>query len=276
VLDDLLARLAARITVLGRQVAESEVMRFPPVISRRTAERCGYLHSFPQLLGSVHTFLGDHQQHAQLLEQVERGADWGSHQTLSDVVLTPAACYAVYPRASGTLPDGGRWVDVESWCFRHEPTRALERMQSFRMREFVRLADPTATLAWRDEWLERGLTFLRQLGLSPALAPANDPFFGPGARFMAASQRTQDLKFELLVPVASAPSVAVVSCNYHVEHFGAAFAIRTPDGAVAHTACVGFGMERLALALLSAHGPDPDAWPAEVGQALWPSTDRHD
>jgi hypothetical protein len=49
---------------------------------------------------------------------------------------------------------------------------------------------------------------------------------------------------------------AVMSCNYHLEHFGEAFDIRTDDGAVAHTACVGFGLERMALALGSDAGSE--------------------
>jgi seryl-tRNA synthetase len=268
VLDDLIDRLETRITSLGRTEG-TEVMRFPPVVDRRTAERCGYLHSFPQLLGTVHTFRGDQRQHARLLEEVEAGANWGHHQTLSDLVLTPAACYAVYPRVAGVLPATGRRIDVESWCFRHEPSLAPERMRAFRMREFVRAGEPAAVLAWRDGWLERGQTFLRALGLAPVLAPANDPFFGAGARFMAARQRAQDLKFELLAPAGGDRPAAVMSCNYHLDHFGEAFGIRAAGGGVAHTACVGFGLERLALALLLAHGAAVARWPAPVREALW-------
>jgi seryl-tRNA synthetase len=118
--------------------------------------------------------------------------------------------------------------------------------------------------------MERGLAFLRALGLDAALAPASDPFFGQGARFLAASQRAQSLKFELLAPIGSAATrAALVSCNYHLDHFGELFAVRTGGGEVAHSACVGFGMERIALALLTAHGADPRRWPPAVRAMLW-------
>ena len=42
----------------------------------------------------------------------------------------------------------------------------------------------------------------------------------------------------------------------------------TADGAVAHTACLGFGLERIVLALMQTHGLDPAAWPDEVRGAL--------
>ncbi|MBV8719449.1 MAG: hypothetical protein JO020_04995 [Chloroflexi bacterium] len=228
-----------------------EHLRFPPVVGRRTVERCGYLHSFPHLLGSVHTFTGDNRAHARMMEAVEAGQDWGSHQTLSDVVLTPAACYAVYPHLSGKLTDGGRCVDVESWCYRHEPTESAQRMRAFRMREYVRSGQPGIVRTWRDDWIVRAESFLRGLSLHPEVVVANDPFFGAGARFMANSQRDQQLKFELLVDIEPFGSTAVMSCNYHGEHFGEVFGIQLPDGSAAHTACVGFGLERLALAILA-------------------------
>ena len=53
---------------------------------------------------------------------------------------------------------------------------------------------------------------------------------------MAATQKEQDLKYELVVPVATAEKpTAVASCNYHLDHFGHAFGIRTADGEPAHT-----------------------------------------
>jgi seryl-tRNA synthetase len=243
-------------------------MRFPPVIARATIERCGYLHSFPHLLGTVFAFEGDDAAHAGLVTAAADGQDWSGFERMTDVALVPAACYAVYPRLAGRLPADGRLVDVASWCFRQEPSEVPERMRSFRMREFVRLGPPAAVGARRAGWLERAQGFVERLGLAPGLAPANDPFFGTGARFLARSQREQELKFELSVEVRPGVRVAAVSCNYHLEHFGAAFGITTPDGLTAHTACVGFGLERLTLALIHAHGPCFEAWPRHVQSAL--------
>jgi hypothetical protein len=38
---------------------------------------------------------------------------------------------------------------------------------------------------------------------------------------------------------------------------------------MAHTGCVGFGLERLALALFKHHGLDVAGWPASVRGILW-------
>ena len=87
---------------------------------------------------------------------------------------------------------------------------------------------------------------------------------------LKASQRDQELKFELLIPVndGNGPT-ACMSFNYHQDHFGAGWDIHTHDGEIAHTACVGFGMERVALALFKHHGLEVEAWPRAVRAALW-------
>jgi seryl-tRNA synthetase len=143
------------------------------------------------------------------------------------------------------------------------------RMQIFRQREYVRLGTPEQAAAHRDQWLERGESLLRSLGLDVRRVVANDPFFGDGRRLMAATQREQTLKYELVTPIArdDAPT-AITSCNCHLDHFGLAFGIRTPDGRPAHTACIGFGLERIALALFKTHGLDTAAWPASVRAGL--------
>jgi seryl-tRNA synthetase len=76
------------------------------------------------------------------------------------------------------------------------------------------------------------------------------------------------LKVELLAPIAGDEPSAIASLNYHQDYFGEAFGIRTADGVVAHTACVGFGLERMTLALYRRHGLDRDAWPGPVRRVL--------
>jgi seryl-tRNA synthetase len=171
--------------------------------------------------------------------------------------------------ASGTLPSEGRVVDAASYCFRHEPSKEPGRMQIFRMHEIIRLGSPASCVAFRDEWLSRGERRLREIGLAVQCGPANDPGFGRRGRLLAATQREQSLKFELVAPITSPERpTAVASANWHQDHFGELFEIRDASGATAHTACVGFGLERITLALLRAHGNAPERWPRAVRSAL--------
>ncbi|MDE2363911.1 MAG: hypothetical protein KGM42_14640, partial [Hyphomicrobiales bacterium] len=146
-----------------------------------------------------------------------------------------------------------------------EPTR----QQMFRMREYVRVGTPDEVVAFRKTWLERGQDMIRTLQLPFNVDVANDPFFGRAGRMMASSQRDLGLKFELLVPVNSDENpTACLSFNYHQDHFGTTWGIRCADDSTAHTACVGFGMERVAIALFKHHGLDVQVWPAGVKHAL--------
>lgn len=247
----------------------AEVFRFPPVINRKEFEKSDYLKSFPHLTGTVHGFRGTERDHADLLGRLERGDDWTQHFHSTDVVLTPAACYPVYPAAAGVLPAAGRLFDVQSYCFRYEPSDDPARMQMFRMHEYVRAGSPDQVRAFRDLWLERAQEMLRAVGLEAEAVIANDPFFGRGGAMLAANQRDQSLKFELVVPITSPEArTAVVSCNHHQDHFGGAFGINTESGEPAHTGCVGFGLERITLALFKVHGLELADWPTPVRTLL--------
>src|SRR5262249_38137657 len=82
----------------------ADFRRFPPVIPRKDFERSEFLKGFPHLAGSIFSFEGDTRKHQQMLERIEQGADWTEFQTMTDVVLAPAACYPIYPTCTGVLP----------------------------------------------------------------------------------------------------------------------------------------------------------------------------
>jgi seryl-tRNA synthetase len=269
VFEDVLERFNIQVNRLS-EADGAEYYVFPPVIDRKVLEKSDYLDSFPNLAGTVFSFFGKEVDARQLSELVHNGEPWGQTQGITDCTLNPAACYPVYPSFTGTVPAEGRLVTMLNWVYRHEPSPEPTRMQSFRVREFVRCGTPDQVVEWRDMWLQRGLDLLHSLGLPAESEVASDPFFGKGGRMLAASQRQQQLKFEVLVPVISKEKpTAVCSFNFHQEHFGEAFKIHTEDGKVANTACLGFGMERIVMALFQTHGFDVGAWPSEVRAKLW-------
>ncbi len=269
VYEDVVERLAAFIS--AHREEGTEVLRFPPVMSRRTLERSGYLKSFPNLLGCLCALGGTEDDIRAAVDSFEAGGDWTDALEAGDLVLTPAACYPVYPIAArrGALPAGGLRFDVASDCFRREPSHHADRFQSFRMREYVCIGAPADVAAFRERWMARAQGMADRLGLTYTVDGANDPFFGRVGVMMAAMQKHNALKFELLVPVRSAEKpTACMSFNNHKDHFGEVWGLRDAEGGVAHTGCVAFGMDRLAVALFATHGTDPADWPAAVRGAL--------
>ncbi len=249
----------------------TEILRFPPVMSRRQLEKSGYLKSFPHLLGCVSCLHGNEAQIRAAVEQFDAGGDWAPALAPADLVLSPAACYPVYPLAAsrGHVPAGGLLFDVACDCFRREPSQHLDRLQSFRMREYVCIGTPGEVGDFRERWMPRAKAIADRLGLPHRIAQASDPFFGRGGKLMAVSQVEQSLKLELLIPVRSAEEpTACMSFNYHRDHFGTTWDLRNKADEVAHTGCVAFGIDRLALALFSTHGLDFARWPSSAREAL--------
>ena len=265
--EDVIARLDALIT--SHRAPETEVFRFPPVMSRRDLERHGYLKSFPNLIGCACALHGSEADIRAAAARPDYG--WVDALKATELVLSPAACYPVYPIAAarGPVPADGYLFDVASDCFRREPSQDLDRLQSFRMREYVRVGTEAQVGAFRTAWFERATRLAADLALPCRIDQASDPFFGRVGQMMAVAQIQQALKFELLVPLHSEEKpTACMSFNYHRDHFGLTWDLLDDAGAPAHTGCVAFGMDRLAVALFWTHGLEPARWPASTKQAL--------
>lgn len=268
VVVEIASALHALVDRMSRQDGAVKVA-FPPVVPRELLRTVGYINNFPQLCGSIHSFTGGDREHLALQETVKQGGDWTPHLSQTDVTLTPASCYPLYPTLAGTLPEGGVLYDLNCYCFRHEPSNDPARFMSFEIRENVRAGTPDEVQSWRQHWLQRGEDLIASLGLPVVLDTASDPFFGRGGRMMKASQKELELKFELLVDIWGKDNpTAVASFNYHQNHFSHLFGIHLADGSDAHTACLGFGIDRLIIGLLKTHGFDVKQWPQSVREIL--------
>jgi seryl-tRNA synthetase len=267
-------RMAVEALITRRSInVDPEWMAFPPLLPKAQLERIGYLSSFPHLAGTIFSFEGDESEALELERRVSEGEDWSSLQSQTALALIPAACYPVYPAvaARGPLPAQGVTVDLGgSYVFRNEPSQDPARLQMFHQREMVRLGEPDQVLDWRDAWSRQAVEIFGALGLDAKADLASDPFFGRSGKMLARSQRSQALKLEVLVSITAEEPTAVASFNAHREHFSSVFDLRQQSGEQAHTACVGFGLERITLALLSRHGVDTETWPDDVTADLWP------
>jgi hypothetical protein len=203
------------------------------LIPAETLRRAEYPEAFPHLLMAP-VVAADSA--APFLEPNVRLADW---------FLSPAVCYHAYAALEGCVLEEGRLFTARGSCFRHEEPEELapgRRQVEFEMRELI--------LVGRLEWIEQRLAVLqpgvdllaRQCGFDATWQPANDPFFLPRARGKAHMQRLRGTKIELCLP----DGLAIASINRHGDFFGQRFEIQTPGGALAHSACVAFGLDRWA------------------------------
>ncbi|MFI5532071.1 hypothetical protein ACIA8O_26410 [Kitasatospora sp. NPDC051853] len=260
--ERLIADLRRGIEALGAD-EPFERLAIPPVISRALVERAGYAKAFPHLLGTVHSFTGTPAEWREL----SGTPDWHREQRIGDLVLLPAACYPVYATLEGRELTGPARFAVSAHCFRQEGSAEPGRLRSFRMSEYVTAGTQAHCEDWRAAWLARVAEWLGATGLKVSVEVADDPFFGRARKVFQAAQRAQELKYELRVEVADGLVQAIASANCHKDTFGTVFGF-TADGEPGHTACAAFGLERIALALIHAHGPYPADWPQPVRAAL--------
>ncbi|MGC9219949.1 MAG: amino acid--[acyl-carrier-protein] ligase [Solirubrobacteraceae bacterium] len=273
--SDTYERIRDRFETMVSRIAAQDgavTLKFPPVLPRLNLEQNGYVAKFPQLAASIFSFQGSE---ADALKQGRLAAaheDWSGFQKQTDLMMLPAACYPVYPAvaARGPLDAGGVSIDMQgTWVFRHEPSLDPARQQIFRQHELIRMGVPDEVVAWRLQWARRALELFGEIGLEGSVQTASDPFFGRQGLLLAANQNAEELKFELVVQIAGPEPTACASFNYHVDQFAGVYGLKFTDGAPLHTACVGFGQDRIVLALMRTHGLDPAQWPASVRARVW-------
>ncbi|HEV7652746.1 MAG TPA: hypothetical protein VGP26_31710 [Actinophytocola sp.] len=256
--------------------------RYPTLIPLAALQRCAYLTSFPQYSMFATRLRSDVDNYRAFLDRMRDDGPANEkilpHCGGVDYCLPPTMCYHTFHQLTGeTLPAGTNVVTARGKSFRHEARyhRGLARLWDFTIREIVFLGTRDEVLDARQRFLRRALELAGTLGLSGRCEVASDPFFANvGSGMRATSQRLLELKYELQLDLAPGDAVSVASFNFHEQFFGEAFDLRLPGGGTPFSGCVGFGLERLAFALVCQHGTDPARWPAAVRQVLDPTRQK--
>jgi hypothetical protein len=246
--------------------------RYPTLIPTAALQRAGYPAAFPHHLMFVTRLPNDIEAYQAFQRDYGDApidpAVLGACRNV-DYCLPPTMCYHTFHQYRGRRldPDGLHVVTSRGKAFRHEAaySASLERLWDFTIREIVFLGSREAVLTAREHFMLQMLGIVDALGLSGWCEVANDPFFGAANSIERIwSQRLMELKYELRLHIAPDRTVAVGSFNFHAEHFGRAFEIGHLPERPVHSACVGFGLERLVFAFLCQYGPDRDDWPDDV------------
>jgi seryl-tRNA synthetase len=253
---------------------QADPYTFPALIGADVLDTCRYLKNFPASLNLVSHLREDHG----VLQEFSRSVHWDGAKLVYDhngasgveCLLSPSVCFHWYRWLRDTALQKPRAITALGKCFRYESSNltGLERLWDFSMREIVLVGPSDYVLSGRDRLVELSMQFLDKLGMAYEISTATDPFFVDSYAVQAAYQQGFELKFELLAPLPySGKKLAVGSINYHQDFFGRSFAIQA-GAAPAHTGCLGFGYERLALAFIAQHGVEEKNWPDAVLSGL--------
>jgi seryl-tRNA synthetase len=266
-MDDLDARLrAVAMDTVG--TAKAVEYRYPTLLPTSALERFGYFGSFPQYVMFVTRLHSDADVYDAFLsayaDRGRLGPELFAYCRSNEYCLPPTMCYHTYHHYRDRRLPCDTMVTATGKAFRFESRyrSGLERLWDFTIRELVFLGGAEFVADRRDRVMRAAIGLVEELGLTGRCELAHDHFFGTGTvAEKILSQRMMHLKYELILDTAEGRSVAVGSFNLHGQFFGESFGIDGPDGSPVASACVGFGLERLAAAFLCQHGTDPAAWP---------------
>lgn len=148
-------------------------------------------------------------------------------------------------------------ITAKGRCKRNEEKGfvSLERLLDFTMREIIFIGTAEYVVKKRHEYMEKAKQLIEELHLDGQIMLSNDPFFKKEDEIKIIFQKKFKLKYELVLKNPDTNhEVAVASFNYHNINFSKAYNIHLDDNRLAHTACVAFGLERLAYIFMVQKG----------------------
>lgn len=255
---------------------------YPNVIPLQSLWRANHLSGFPEHLHLVSHLESDVDvldHFAGMARAGEIAAVSASEGRLAPARLAhnPSTCYHCYARREGQDIGGSDIaVTAVTKCHRYEAINHREpgRLLEFSMREVIFLGSPDFARETRQRSLDIVEAWMREWQLYGSLVTANDPFFSSDFANKATHQHRLAMKYEYKALLPPGRPISILSSNLHGPTFSKAFSI-TQAGRPINTGCIGFGLERMALAILAQHGSDESRWPAALAteHAAWRAAD---
>lgn len=244
----------------------------PALLGIETLVRSGYLTDNAHLGNYVFHLHEDRDLRARFAKVAGPNGgeiDFARLDTSADrpeAVLTPAACQPVFPALAGRRLDEPVRLTGYTRCYRYESgaTKGLQRSREFGVREIVFVGSEQQTAGFRAELLTVCRSLLERFGLRGKVVTASDPFFIDTSARYRAFQLSFELKHEVQLELGQSPPVAAASVNHHGDHFARAWDIGMSDDEVAHSACMGFGIDRWCLGIFSQFGFEVNDWPRSL------------
>jgi hypothetical protein len=249
---------------------------YPTVWPVRLFKGIDYFHEFPQQVILCASVKDDFASRSEFAERYRKDQDFESVPMDSlfgdaEYGLEPAVCDCCYYGLEGLREVPNAFYTCYNKVFRNERSQSgrLDRLTNFSVRDIMYVGDEHFVLEARQTLIEILSGFLSSLTLRARIETANDPFFANDAAMKSVFQHSHRLKYELLAEIPHlGDEIAVGSVNLHLDFFGKSFDIETAPETPAFSGCIGVGMERMAYALFSQHGPELAGWPGPVLEYL--------
>lgn len=245
---------------------------YPTVWPLRLFKKIDYFREFPQQVIMCAPVKPDFESRATFAERYSKEAEYTAIE-MDDLMapaeygLEPAVCDCCYYGLEGARQLEDAYYTCYNKVFRNERSQSnqLDRLTNFSVRDIMYVGTESFVLEARQKLIDQLSNVLSNLKLRARIEVANDPFFANESAMKSVFQNSHCLKYELLVEIPHLEkSIAAGSINLHLDFFGRAFDIECSDNDVAHSGCIGVGMERMAYALYCQHGIKTQDWPQDV------------
>jgi len=249
---------------------------YPPTVLTRSMVKSGYLGSFPHhaLLVTNVKRMAESASQGKTVSGANAGGGVPSVADLAEPqhMLAPTVCYRCFEAMTGEkVPAGGAIFTGTAHCNRNEGfiDDNLTRLQSFLMREIVFFGTADMVGDLRRRIIEHARATVEDWGLTVRAATASDPFFMSANQSKRGYQTLMQLKYEMqmLLPHDGA-WLSCMSFNDHQASLVGPYEIQAENGAPLTSGCVGYGLERLAYAILCQHGVDRGSWPQKLRRVI--------
>ena len=261
-----MTRLIRSVDMMVRRLAlelEAEEFTVPHLVSSETLERSGYALSCPQHLTGCTVAPTD----LRTLDAIAMGNGENGAELLvpGSTYLAPSVCISLFADIAHRQPiiESAALATAVGSCTRYEAIAESDRLRlwSFTMREIVVIGGMDSVHSFRHMILGRLQDLAMEIGLPCRLVTANDPFFTNERSNLATFQSSFELKHELIGIMPDGREVAISSVNLHNQHFGLGFGLSLLGDKLAHSACIGFGLERWAQWVGAYLGDRAADWP---------------
>jgi seryl-tRNA synthetase len=237
--------------------------QYPVLLPIEQMEKTGYLRTSPQ----YSMFVSNAREDMNCLSSLAKGVreeQVVGHLAGPRYVLSPAACFHCYMDMEGQMLEHPQVLTLRQHVFRHEGSLnwgQFGRLRDYQVREIVFVGSHEFVTAKREKLIDLTKRWVEQLELTARMAITFDPFVVPEMQRFKKIQLLEKSKIELQLSIDPERYMACTSFNLHGAAFSQPFGFNVRGDNETVTGCVGFGLERWVLAILSQFGTDTVNWP---------------
>lgn len=248
------------------QLYQAQPRRFRSFISRKTLERCNYVHTFPQNQYLVSEF--PHNLNA--IRGLRENNSYDQYTQPSEFLLSPAVCFHCYEELQDQTLTEPIVITANAPCYRHEAQWRVNnyRRKEFYMREIVYVGPSQFVEDTRHQLMDRIWWIFDEMGFHGKVETASDPFYFVEDQDKGLHQLFTKMKYELVVVLKNGESFAIASFNNVAHSLCSVYNIKSESGEYMHSGCAAFGLDRWVYALLVEFGTDLSAWPDSIKATL--------